>query len=154
VERAVRAVPLHPLRRVLGLEVGSDLVTPVARRGGAAQLDRPAEPRGEIVVRRGDRAVGQLDRNAGVTVESGAGEQQPRLAAPGEGKAGGEVDHRPLAIADDAEVVDADLVELLALHRLDGVAPQAQHSHRPMLSDDGRAEFDTLWSFRSASRRR
>ena len=76
---------------------------------------------------------GQLDLDVVGAQPAGLAEQQLGHPAGRQGQAGRRVDERPLAVADDAEVIDRRRVQRLALHRLHRVPPHAHHSHPVIL---------------------
>ena len=107
---------------------------PLDLAAGVAQLDVPPQPRRQRRVVGGHRPVGQRDLDV-VADQARRRVQQLGHPAGGQRQAGAEVDQRPLAVTLDAELVDRGRGELLALHRLDGKAPQAHDTHPPILPE-------------------
>ena len=110
-------------------------------RSGRGWRARPVAARRDAPTRRTARRrtvatdpSGSSIETPSAAVEVGVGEQQRRLPPPGQGEPGRRVDDGPLAVAGDAQLVDRRRVELLALHRLDRIAKEADDTHHSILS--------------------
>jgi hypothetical protein len=126
--RQGEAVDLGPLARV-DLRLRADGVDAHRDLEEVGECGVEAASVGMDVV--GDVADGDSDRVAG---RGGpAGEQQPAEPGPlgADDGAGGEVAQREAAVPDDAVLVELDAVDLLTLHRLDGMTPQLGDGAEP-----------------------